>query len=251
MKTIQIALATLVMTAASTWAVGVMGALFRGCWQSIALEKALLSECGKSKDSPLCYTARQVVADDLQTLIKFCESLPESSAAQTTLKQARHDLELVKKANGVYEFELSLQGGPQWSSGDSAASSPTSRTGGAPSNDDARMITERVNTFFKKYQTPQYRVVERELRAEYLTKRYQRERAEEDKHPENMDGDPYTLADAAAPSEVGVIEVKAVEIQGLRAEASVTRAGQDHGMKVSLMKEAGKWLIDKIFFARR
>ncbi|MDP9098783.1 MAG: YbjP/YqhG family protein [Verrucomicrobiota bacterium] len=132
-----------------------------------------------------------------------------------------------------------------------AASTVETRTGSAPGNDDARKITERVNTFFKTYQTRQYRAVERELRAEYLTKRYQGERAEEDKHPENMDGDPYTLADAAAPWEVGVIEVKAVEFQGARAEASVTRAGEDHGMKVSLVKETGKWLIDKISFARR
>lgn len=97
-----------------------MGALFRGCWQSIALEKALVSECEKNKDSALCYTARQVVADDLQTLMDFCKSLPESSQTQTTLKQAQHDLDLVKKAKGGYKFELSLQGGPQWSSGDSA-----------------------------------------------------------------------------------------------------------------------------------
>jgi hypothetical protein len=118
MRTIQIALATLVMTTVSTWAVGSMGALFRGCWQSIALEKALVSECEKHKDSALCYTAREVVADDLQNFITFCKSLPESAQAQTTLKQAQHDLDLVKKANSVYKFELSLQGGPQWSSGD-------------------------------------------------------------------------------------------------------------------------------------
>jgi len=106
------------MTTASIWAVGTMGALFRGCWQSIALEKALVSQCEKNKNSALCYTAREVVADDLQSLIDFCKSLPENSQAQTTLKQAQHDLDLVKKANPVYKFELSLQGGPQWSSGD-------------------------------------------------------------------------------------------------------------------------------------
>jgi hypothetical protein len=119
MKTMQIALVTLVITIANTWAVGAMGALFRGCWQAIALEKALVSECEKNKDSAVCYTARQVVADDLQTLIDFCKSLPESSQAQATLKQAQHDLDLVKKSKLVYRFELSLQGSPQWSSGDS------------------------------------------------------------------------------------------------------------------------------------
>lgn len=120
MKTIRIAIAILVVTTSSTWAVGAMGALFRGCWQSMALENALVSECEKSKDSALCYTARQVVADDLQTLIDFCKSLPESSQVQTALKQAQHDLDLVKKAKAGYKFELTLQGGPQWSSGDSA-----------------------------------------------------------------------------------------------------------------------------------
>jgi hypothetical protein len=173
MKTVQIALVTLIMTTASTWAVGVMGALFRGCWQSMALEKALVSECEKGQDSAMCYTARQVVADDLQTLIKFCKSLPESPPAKITLQQAQHDLDLVKNPNSVYTFELSLQGGPQWSSGDSAAASPTPGIGGVPDTDDVRMITERVNTFFKRYQTRQYRVVESELRAEYLSKRYQ------------------------------------------------------------------------------
>ena len=237
------------MTTASTWAVGAMGALFRGCWQSIALEKALVSECEKNKDSALCYTARQVVADDLQTLIKFCKSLPESSQAQTTLKQAQHDLDLVKKAKLVYKFELSLQGGPQWSSSDSAASSPVPSAGGASSDDDARVITDRVNSFFKKHQTPEERLIERALRAEYLTKRFQQERTEEDKHPEEMDGDPYTLSDGGW--DVGTIQVKAVDVQDSRAEASVTRAGEDHGMKVSLVKENGKWLIDKIYFARK
>ena len=130
MRTIQIALATLVMTTASIWAVGTMGALFRGCWQSIALEKALVSECEKDEDSALCYTAREVVAQDLQDLIDFCKEIEgdgNRTQVQTALKQAQHDLDLVKKANHVYKFELSLQGGPQWSSGDIISNSDSDR----------------------------------------------------------------------------------------------------------------------------
>src|SRR4051812_13764014 len=85
---VKIALASLVMASASTLAVGTMGALFRACWSSIALEKALTSECEKNKDSDLCYTAREVVAQDLQGLIDFCKSQSESPQAQTALKQA-------------------------------------------------------------------------------------------------------------------------------------------------------------------
>jgi hypothetical protein len=114
---------------------------------------------------------------------------------------------------------------------------------------DVRSVTERVNAFFKQVQVRDYRAVETKLRAEYLTKRFQQERAMEDEHPEEMDGDPYTLSDGAW--DIGAIEVKTVDIRGSRAEASVTRAGIDHRMKVSLAKENGKWMIDKIYFERR
>lgn len=250
MKPIQMAFAALLLTTGNTWAVGVMGALFRGCWQSIALEKALVSECEKSQDSALCYTAREVVADDLQTLIKFCKSLPQMPQAQAALKRAQHDLDLVKKPSAVYHFELSLEGGPQWSSGDSVASSPTPPARSVASNDESRMITERVNTFFKRYQTPEYATVERRLREEYLTQRFQRERARQDTHREEIDSDPYTKAESA-PWDVGLVRVKAVELQGSHAEVSVTRGDVDYGMKISVIKEDGAWGIDRVYFARK
>lgn len=115
-------------------------------------------------------------------------------------------------------------------------------------SDDVKVITDRVNAFYAKHQISTYETVEAALRKEYLTERFQRERAEEDKHPEDMDGDSYTLSDGGW--DVGAIRVKDVELQDNRAEASVTRAGDDHGMKVSLIKENGKWLIDRIYFRR-
>lgn len=114
---------------------------------------------------------------------------------------------------------------------------------------DARSVTERVNTFFKQVQVRDYSAIEPKLRAEYLTKRFQKERAMQDNHPEETDGDPYTLSDGEW--DIGMIKVKDVEVHGSRAEASVTRAGVDHGMKVSLAKENGRWMIDKIYFDRK
>lgn len=113
---------------------------------------------------------------------------------------------------------------------------------------DTAVITERVNSFYEKYQTPKFQDVEAALRAEYLTERFQRERAEEDKHPEEMDGDSYTLSDGGW--DVGAIRVIDVQVQGARAEASVSRGGDNHNMKVSVVKERGKWLIDRVHFAR-
>src|SRR4029453_5709264 len=111
---------------------------------------------------------------------------------------------------------------------------------------DSRLIVERVNAFYEKHQVPENNSVEAALRAEYLTERFQRERAEEEKESENLDGDPYTLADGGW--DVGAIRV--IEVQGARAEASVSRGGVDHHMKISLLKEGGKWLIDRIYFAQ-
>jgi hypothetical protein len=122
---------------------------------------------------------------------------------------------------------------------------PDASRSGSPSGESA-IIIERVNSFYEKHQTPKHKAVEAALRAEYLTERFQRERAEEDKHPENMDGDPYTLADGGW--DVGAIRVIDVRVQGSRAEASVSRGGVNHSMKVSLEKERGKWLIDRIYF---
>ena len=114
---------------------------------------------------------------------------------------------------------------------------------------EARSVAERVNTFFRQVQVRDYSAVEPKLRTEYLTKRFQQERAEEDNHPEEMDGDPYTLSDGEW--DIGTIKVKDVQIHDSTAEASVTRAGINHRMKVSLAKEDGKWMIDKIYFEQR
>lgn len=127
---------------------------------------------------------------------------------------------------------------------------PPSRSSIQPRADkgEAHAIAERVNAFFERHQTPDNQRVEKALRLEFLSRRFQRERAEEDKHPEEMDGDPYTLSDGGW--DVGAIRVAFVDLQGSRAEASMTRAGDDHGMKVSLVKENGKWLLDRIYFSR-
>lgn len=119
-------------------------------------------------------------------------------------------------------------------------------SGCAPSSDDSGVIAERVNTFYRRHQVPQYASVEATLRAEYLTTRFQRERAEEDKNPEMMDGDPYTLSDGGW--DVGVIRVVDVQVQGSRAEAAVSRGDVTSRMKILLMKRDGKWLIDRIYF---
>jgi len=113
-------------------------------------------------------------------------------------------------------------------------------------SDDARVITDRVNAFYAKHQVPTYETVESALRKEYLTERFQRERADEDKHPEDMDGDPYTLADGGW--DVGAIRVIDVRVQGSRAEVSVSRGGTNHNMKISVVKERGKWLVDRVYF---
>lgn len=118
-----------------------------------------------------------------------------------------------------------------------------------PDSDEAHAVADRVNAFFEKHQTPDNQRMEKALRLEFLSKHFQHDRAEEDKHPAEMDGDPYTLSDGGW--DVGAIRVASVELQGSRAEASVTRAGDDHGMKVSLVKENGKWLLDRIYFPRR
>jgi hypothetical protein len=115
-------------------------------------------------------------------------------------------------------------------------------------SDDVKVITDRVNAFYAKHQVPTYDVVEGALRKEYLTERFQRERADEDKHPENTDGDSYTLSDGGW--DVGAIRVIDVRVQGSRAEVSVSRGGTNHNMEVSVVKERGKWLIDRIYFAR-
>ncbi len=136
-------------------------------------------------------------------------------------------------------------------SADDQTTEPRVDTVSRPKNnagDDSAVVTERVNSFYEKYQTPNYAVVEAGLRVEYLTERFRRERAEEDKHPENMDGDSYTLSDGGW--DVGRIRVVDVKIQGSHAEASVSRGGTNHNMKVSLVKERGKWMIDRIYFAR-
>jgi hypothetical protein len=112
---------------------------------------------------------------------------------------------------------------------------------------DQTVITERVNTFFSRHQVPEYKTVEAALRKEYLAERFRRERAQEDKNPELVDGDSYTLSDGGW--DVGAIRVISVQVQGERADASVSRGGINHNMKVSLVKERGKWMIDRIFFA--
>src|SRR2546423_14113300 len=81
---------------------------------------------------------------------------------------------------------------------------------------EARSVAERVNTFFRQVQVRDYSAVEPKLRTEYLTKRFQQERAEEDNHPEEMDGDPYTLSDGEW--DIGTIKVKDVQIHDSTAE---------------------------------